>query len=89
MVKYNPHGGGEIAVEIERRGDVLEGRITDPDSERFDVTAAPDVDIAAPASERRPGGLGLHLSRKLADGLEYDYRGRASRITFFKSLGSG
>jgi sigma-B regulation protein RsbU (phosphoserine phosphatase) len=89
MVKYNPRGEGDITVELLRRGEVVEARVIDPDSERFDVTAAPDVDTAAPASERRPGGLGLHLSRRLADGLEYDYRGRASRITFFKALGSG
>jgi sigma-B regulation protein RsbU (phosphoserine phosphatase) len=88
MVKYNPGGGGEITLEIERRGDVLECRIADPDSERFDVTAAPDVDITAGAEQRRPGGLGIHLSRRLADGLEYDYCGRTSRITFRKFLGS-
>jgi phosphoserine phosphatase len=88
MVKYNAHGGGLIAVELERRGDVLECRIADPDSERFDVTAAPDADIHADASQRQPGGLGLHLSRRLADGLEYDYAGRTSRITFRKALGS-
>lgn len=89
MVKYNPGGGGPIAVELERRGDLLECRIADPDSERFDVAAAPDADVAADASRRRPGGLGIHLSRRLADGLEYDYCGRTSRITFRKALGSG
>jgi anti-sigma regulatory factor (Ser/Thr protein kinase) len=89
MVKYNPDGGGQIAVELERRGDVLECRIADPDSERFDVTAAPDADVAADVAQRHPGGLGIHLSRRLADGLEYDYCGRTSRITFRKALGSG
>jgi phosphoserine phosphatase len=88
MVKYNPGGGGEIGVELERRGPMFECRITDPDSERFDVTAVPDVDVAAGADQRQPGGLGLHLSRRLADDLQYDYSGRTSRITFRKALGS-
>jgi anti-sigma regulatory factor (Ser/Thr protein kinase) len=88
MVKYNPAGGGEIGVELERRGDQLECRISDPDSERFDPTAVPAPDVAAPAEQRRPGGLGLHLSRRLADAIEYDYLGRTSRITFRKALGS-
>jgi anti-sigma regulatory factor (Ser/Thr protein kinase) len=88
MVKYNAAGGGGIAVELERRGNVLECRLADPDSERFDVTAVPDVDITAPAAERRPGGLGIHLGRRLADALEYDYAGRTSRVTFRKSIGS-
>jgi phosphoserine phosphatase len=89
MVKYNPAGGGAIEVGLRRDGDVLACRIADPDSERFDVTAAPDADVAAPAQDRRPGGLGIHLSRRLADSLEYDYSGRTSTITFRKALGSG
>jgi serine/threonine-protein kinase RsbW len=88
MVKYNPDGAGEIAVELERHGDMLECRIADPDSRFFDVTAAPDADVAAGAEQRRPGGLGIHLSRRLADGLEYDYCAGTSRITFRKMLGS-
>lgn len=88
MVKYNAAGAGEIAVELERRGGLLECRIIDPDSERFDVAAAPDVDISAGAESRQPGGLGIHLSRRLADGLDYDYSGRTSTITFRKALGS-
>jgi phosphoserine phosphatase len=88
MVKYNARGGGEISVEVARRGRMLACRIADPDSEPFDLTAAPDVDITAGAESRRPGGLGIHLSRRLADGLEYDYSGRTSTITFRKGLGN-
>jgi anti-sigma regulatory factor (Ser/Thr protein kinase) len=88
MVKYNADGGGELAVELAREGGVLVCRVADPDSEPFDVTAAPEVDITAAAQDRRPGGLGIHLSRRLADGLEYDYSGRTSTITFRKALGS-
>jgi phosphoserine phosphatase len=88
MVKYNPDGGGGITLELERRGGELEGRIADPDSDPFDVTAAPDADVDAPVEARRPGGLGIHLSRRLAGGLEYDYSGRTSRITFRMTLGS-
>jgi sigma-B regulation protein RsbU (phosphoserine phosphatase) len=87
MVKYNPSGGGEIELELERIGDELAGRIADPDSDRFDVTAAPDVDVTAAAEDRRPGGLGIHLSRRLAAGLQYDYSGRRSCITFRVTLG--
>jgi anti-sigma regulatory factor (Ser/Thr protein kinase) len=88
MVKYNAGGGGRISVALVRRDRILECRIADPDSEPFDVAAAPDVDITADAESRRPGGLGIHLSRRLADGLEYAYSGRTSTITFRKALGS-
>jgi phosphoserine phosphatase len=88
MVKYNAGGRGEITVELERRAGGIECRLVDPDSDRFDPTQAPAPDIDAAAGDRRPGGLGLHLSRRLADAIEYDYRGRTSRITFRTAPGS-
>lgn len=88
MVKYNARGGGRIGLELEREGDVVTCRLTDPDSERFDVTAAPDVDIHRPTAERQPGGLGLHLIRRMVDQVDYDFDSGRSRITFRKTLGT-
>jgi sigma-B regulation protein RsbU (phosphoserine phosphatase) len=88
MVKYNAAGNADIRVELERRGNELWCRVIDPDSEEFDVAAAPDVDVGAGAESRAPGGLGIHLSRRLADSLEYDYSRRSSTITFRTTLGS-
>lgn len=89
MVKYNAAGGGEIGLELERRGDEVVGHVSDPDSERFDVTATPDAGIHLPIGQREPGGLGLHLVRRVMDGVSYDYRGRCSRITIRKKLEVG
>ncbi len=52
-------------------------------SSAFDVTRPPDVDIDAPIEQREPGGLGLHLIRRMADSVEYEYtkETRQSRIT--------
>jgi phosphoserine phosphatase len=88
MVKYNAGGSGRIGLSLESRADALVGCLSDPDSERFDVTLAPDADVALPAEQRRPGGLGLHLIRRLVDAVEYDYSGRRSLITFRKQRGT-
>lgn len=87
MVKYNPAGSGRIVLEIDRDGSYLECRLSDPDSGFFDVTAAPDADVNAGAEQREPGGLGLHLIRRMVESLDYDYSSRRSRITFRKRLG--
>jgi phosphoserine phosphatase len=86
MVKYNADGAGPITVEIECVGDEVICQLTDPDSDHFDVTAAPDADVGLPAEERRPGGLGLHLIRRMLDAIDYEYSGRSSRISFRKRL---
>ena len=61
--------------------------LTDYDVEPFDVTQSPEVDVTLPIEQRRPGGLGLHLIRRLLDSIEYDYskEKRRSRITFRKT----
>src|SRR5262249_12895784 len=45
--------GGAVRVCFSDRGGV------------FDPTAAPEVDIDAPLSERQSGGLGIHLVRQI------------------------
>ena len=62
--------------------------LTDHGVAAFDVTRAPDADVTLPIEQRRPGGLGLHLVRRLLDAIEYDYaeESRRSRITFRKTL---
>lgn len=88
MVKYNANGSGRITVEMQCSRDAAVCRLTDPDSDRFDMTAAPDANIGLPAEQRRPGGLGLHLIRRMVDSIDYDYSGRRSTISFSKRFGS-
>jgi anti-sigma regulatory factor (Ser/Thr protein kinase) len=86
MVKYSPEGENDILIQLEKQQHHLEVRLTDFDVERFDPTQAPDVAIDAPLEKRRPGGLGLHLVKKLFDSMEYEYIDRQSRIFLKKNL---
>jgi len=86
MVKYNATGAGRIDLEIECRSGSVACVLTDPDSERFDMTRAPEVDIHQPVEQRRPGGLGIHLVRRLVDSIAYEYAGRCSRIRFCRAF---
>jgi phosphoserine phosphatase RsbU/P len=73
MVKYAPAGATDIAVEIDCVDGGVEVTLIDTEVPEFDPTRAPDAQVDLPALQRRPGGLGLHVSRRLVDSLAYDY----------------
>ena len=86
-VKYNAEGRCGIEIALAHEGPELRVTIVDRDSERFDIrTDAPVVDPNLPLKQRTPGRLGVHLVRKLMDRVEYDYGGRVSTITLFKTM---
>jgi phosphoserine phosphatase len=86
MVKYSA-STAHIRIDMCAIEGGVEVTLTDYDVEPFDVTKAPDVDIDLPIEQRKPGGLGLHLIRRLVDSIEYEYspENRQSRITFRKT----
>ncbi|HEY8048215.1 MAG TPA: SpoIIE family protein phosphatase [Ramlibacter sp.] len=85
MVKY---GGGDAPVEIAISGCGAAVHVTmvDPGVDRFDITQAPEVDVHRGIDERRPGGLGLHLIRRMVDSIKYEYdaAARTGRTRFHK-----
>lgn len=87
QVKYNAGGAGEIEVGLRVAEDVLEISVTDFDSERFDLREAGEVDVNAALSDRRPGGLGIHLVKKFAKRIDYDYVDRKSTAIIYFELG--
>jgi len=91
MVKYGTGSNADVRIEITGVARGVEVTLTDYDVEPFDVTATPDANVELPIDQRRPGGLGLHLVRKLMDSVEYEYKQalRQSRITFRKAEPEG
>jgi anti-sigma regulatory factor (Ser/Thr protein kinase) len=65
-------GAGEVEVEVE------------DDAQPFNPLDLPEPDTAQPLEERAVGGLGIHLVRKLMDGLEYRRQKEKNFLTMKK-----
>lgn len=87
VVRHARGGAREIALALDWRAPMLTLRLRDFGVERFDVTRVPAPDLSVPLDSRRPGGLGLHLVRRIADRVEYEYRDGNSSVTVTKRLG--
>ena len=88
MVRHNEGGSDQITVSIERLDNSLHLELIDTDVEDFDPATADTPAVDAGIEERRPGGLGIYLVKKMVDDLSYDYEAedRRMRVTVTKTL---
>lgn len=84
MVKYNKDSRADITLSVDRADDTVTIVLTDFDTEPFDITSTGEVDITASLDERTPGGLGIHLVKRMVDEIHYRYKDRVSQITLIK-----
>lgn len=69
------HGGrGRVCISVEDEG------------RPFNPLRQPEVDVGAALSERRAGGLGIHLVRQLLDEVRYQRRPQGNRLILVKRL---
>jgi anti-sigma regulatory factor (Ser/Thr protein kinase) len=86
MVKY---GGGadEVSIDLAVCDGDLVAVLIHPGADEFDPTSAEEADPDRPLSERVPGGLGLHLVRRMMDSVTYEHRDGAAQLRLTKHLG--
>jgi serine/threonine-protein kinase RsbW len=86
MIKYNRDGRHDIEVGLAATGSTLTIELKDFDVDSFDLTTAAPVDTEKRLREGRRGGLGLHLVRRIADEVRYEYKDRSPTVTVMKRL---
>jgi anti-sigma regulatory factor (Ser/Thr protein kinase) len=88
MVKYGAGNVADVLIAIDRNGKDLVVTMIDSGVESFDVTKSAEVDVTQTLENRQPGGLGLHLVKKMVDQLDYEYVNQQNKITLIKHLES-
>jgi len=67
-------GKGYATVRVEVKRDPDSVILTFIDSGKpYDPLAKDDPDVTLSAQERKPGGLGIFITKKLMDGIDYEY----------------
>jgi serine/threonine-protein kinase RsbW len=86
MVKYNPEGTRDVSIALQLSGKRFTASLTDHDVRPFDPTALNEVNVNAPIEERKPGGLGIFLTKKLMDDIKFQHINGNNIITLVKNL---
>lgn len=87
MIHHNTaKSASDIEVSIEKTANKITLSLSDFEDLPFDITKAGEVDFENYIKNKRSGGLGIHLVRKLMDDVEFDHINGISTITISKNI---
>lgn len=86
MVKYSNENNSDVRISLGLSGKTLEISLTDYGVKPFDPTKAKEVDVNLPLDKRKPGGLGIFLTKKLIETIQYEHIDGNNIIKLIKHL---
>jgi len=87
IVKYSSSSTkSNIGISLEKQANRLILQVTDFNVAAFDIRNVRDADTNKPLDERKAGGLGLHLVKRMVDTIDYEYADGKSKIIMTKFL---
>lgn len=78
-------GATQASLTLQPEGETLLLHFAD-NGKPYDLTAAPEADTTLSADERKIGGLGLHMVRKMTTAMTYRHEDGENRLTLVFSL---
>lgn len=86
MVKYHSDNTNAIILELRVVDNTMIIHLIDRDVDQFDITKKQDPYLGGSLDERKAGGLGIFLTKKLMDDVQYRYGDRTSVIILKKKF---
>lgn len=85
VLRHGCTPGVDHVIEVRFASDAegIEFEITD-DGTPYDPLSRPDPDVTLPLEQRRAGGLGVFLVKKIGDDVRYERRGERNCLYFRK-----
>lgn len=87
IIKHGYHGEAArpigVAIRLEDNQIIIDIEDSAPP---FDPLAAPGPDLARPMADKAPGGLGIHLVKRIMSSVGYQYANGMNRLTLRKRL---
>lgn len=82
---YKNGGDATVALEISDKSGTISLTFSDA-GVPFDPLAAPEPDVTLSAEERKIGGLGIFMVKKMTDNMTYEYKDGKNVLQITKSL---
>jgi len=86
IIRHQPKNTTGIRVRIDGSPERVVVTVVDPDSTFFDPTAAKDPTVDLPIEERKPGGLGIFLTKRVMDEVRYEFHEGTGTTTLVRRL---
>lgn len=86
MVRYNLGSEHAIEISIESDHGQILTSLTDHETQPFDLTQTPEIDIDDYIERRKSGGLGIFLVKQLMDEVKFEHLNGISKITIIKNI---
>ncbi len=86
MVRHNKTTNKDIAIRIESYKNSVSITLTDHEDNPFDILDTDEIDFDEYFKQKKFGGLGIHLIKKLMDDLIFDHDAGKTTIKITKHI---
>lgn len=86
MVRHNLNADSNIEIKIQKKNSEIISQLSDHEKIPFDITKVAELDVEKHIDEKKAGGLGIFMVKKMMDKINFEHKNGISTITITKIL---